>query len=101
MSADQHVVIIGAGHAGGSAAAALRQGGWEGRITIVGDEPELPYQRPPLSKGWLKGEETAESLALRSAKFYGENEIEVRVSARAETIDRDGRRVSLLSLIHI
>ena len=95
MSADQHVVIIGAGHAGGSAAAALRQGGWEGRITIVGDEPELPYQRPPLSKGWLKGEETAESLALRSAKFYGENEIEVRVSARAETIDRDGRRVSL------
>ncbi|HEX2800736.1 MAG TPA: FAD-dependent oxidoreductase, partial [Phenylobacterium sp.] len=48
-----HVVILGAGHAGGAAAALLRQYGFEGPITLVGEEPILPYQRPPLSKGWL------------------------------------------------
>lgn len=97
MNASHHVVIIGAGHAGGSAAAALRQGGWEGRITLIGDEPELPYQRPPLSKGWLKGEESAESLALRSAKFYSEHAIDVRVSTRAEAIDPEEHIVRLAS----
>ena len=95
MSSQQHVVIIGAGHAGGSAAAALRQGGWEGRITLIGEEPDLPYQRPPLSKGWLKGEESAESLALRSAKFYGEHTIDVQVSTRAETIDAERQTIGL------
>ena len=47
------VVIVGAGHAGGSAAALLRQYGWTGPITLIGDEPIAPYQRPPLSKAWL------------------------------------------------
>lgn len=97
MSASPHVVVIGAGHAGGSAAAALRQGGWEGRITLIGEEPELPYQRPPLSKGWLKGEESAESLALRSAKFYGEQQIDVRISTVATAIDPAGQTVCLAS----
>ena len=59
-----HVVILGAGHAGGTAAALLRQYGHEGPITLVGDEPIAPYQRPPLSKAWLKGEADADSLAL-------------------------------------
>ncbi|MFN5618968.1 MAG: FAD-dependent oxidoreductase, partial [Brevundimonas sp.] len=50
------VLILGAGHAGGAAAAALRQFGHDGPILLVGEEPQLPYQRPPLSKAWLKGE---------------------------------------------
>ena len=50
-----HVVILGAGHAGGTAALLLRQFGHKGRITLLGDEPIPPYQRPPLSKAWLKG----------------------------------------------
>ena len=54
------VVIVGAGHAGGSAAAFLRQYGHTGPIVLIGDEPLLPYQRPPLSKGWLKGEADAD-----------------------------------------
>ena len=95
MSANEHVVIVGAGHAGGTAAAVLRQAGWEGAITIVGDEPELPYQRPPLSKGWLKGEETADSLALRSARYYDEHAITVRVSTPAHTLDPEGQAVQL------
>ena len=52
----EHVLIIGAGQAGSQTATSLRQGGFEGAITIVGDEPSLPYQRPPLSKAYLKGE---------------------------------------------
>lgn len=101
MSADQHVVIVGAGHAGGSAAAALRQGAWEGRITLVGDEPDLPYQRPPLSKGWLKGEESAESLALRSAKFYDEHAIDVKLSTTVQAIDTEAQTVTLSAGDHL
>ena len=54
-----HVVIVGAGHAGGSVAALLRQYGWRGPITLIGAEPVPPYQRPPLSKAWLKREADA------------------------------------------
>ncbi len=69
---------------------------------LVGDEPELPYQRPPLSKSWLKGEESAESLALRSPKFYGEQAIDVQISTRAEAIDAAGQTVALANgaLLH-
>ena len=58
------VVIVGAGHAGGSAAALLRQYGWQGPITLIGAEREPPYQRPPLSKTWLKGEGALADLLL-------------------------------------
>ena len=64
------VVIVGAGHAGGSAAALLRQYGWQGPITLIGAEPVPPYQRPPLSKAWLKGEGEFADLLLRPAAFY-------------------------------
>ena len=59
------VLIIGAGHAGGTAAALLRQYGHEGPIVLAGEEPAAPYQRPPLSKAWLKGEADLEALLLR------------------------------------
>ena len=95
MAHASRIVIVGAGHAGGSAVAFLRQYGWKGRITLVGDEPILPYQRPPLSKAWLKGEASAESLALRPAKFYAENEVDLRLSTTAIAINRADRTVIL------
>ncbi|MBP7705453.1 MAG: FAD-dependent oxidoreductase, partial [Caulobacter sp.] len=67
------VVILGAGHAAGAAAGFLRQAGHEGPIVLVGDEPIAPYQRPPLSKAWLKGEADADSLALKETAWYAEN----------------------------
>ncbi len=89
------IVIIGAGHAGGSAAAFLRQYGYKGPLVLVGSEPLLPYQRPPLSKAWLKGEATAESLALRPAKFYATQNVETRLGITAEAIDRAAHTVRL------
>jgi 3-phenylpropionate/trans-cinnamate dioxygenase ferredoxin reductase subunit len=88
-----HVVIVGAGHAGGAAAAMLRQYGFEGSITLIGDEPIPPYQRPPLSKAWLKGEASAESLALKPLEFYVDNDIDLRLNARISLIDRIDKQV--------
>lgn len=89
------VVIAGAGHAGGSAAAMLRQLGWEGPITLVGEEPLPPYQRPPLSKAWLTGEATADSLALRPAAFYLDANIDLRLGTSVTAIDRAAKTVTL------
>ena len=90
-----HVVILGAGHAGGTAAALLRQYGFEGPITMVGEEPLPPYQRPPLSKAWLKGEADADSLALKPLEFYAEHNIDFRASTRATAINRGAKTVTL------
>jgi 3-phenylpropionate/trans-cinnamate dioxygenase ferredoxin reductase subunit len=89
------VVIAGAGHAGGSAAAFLRQMDWPGDIILIGEEPLPPYQRPPLSKAWLKGEADAETLALKPAAFYPEANIDLRLNATAAAIDRAARIVTL------
>jgi len=91
----RHIVIAGAGHAGGAAAAMLRQLGWPGAITLVGEEPIPPYQRPPLSKAWLTGEATADSLALRPATFYPQASIELRTGTRVLGIDRPAHAVAL------
>ncbi|TAJ69610.1 MAG: ferredoxin reductase [Phenylobacterium sp.] len=93
--ASAHVVIVGAGHAGGTAAALLRQYGHEGPITLIGDEPIAPYQRPPLSKAWLKGEADADSLALKPTEFYAENRIDFRPSVTAYKLDRGAKTVAL------
>src|SRR5579859_1354903 len=90
-----HVVILGAGHAGGTAAALLRQYGHAGPITLVGAEPIPPYQRPPLSKAWLKGEADADSLALKPLEFYAEHNIDFRASTTAVAINRGAKTVSL------
>ena len=90
-----HVVIVGAGHAGGTAAALLRQYGFEGPITMIGDEPIPPYQRPPLSKAWLKGEADADSLALKPLEFYAEANIDFRASVSATAINRGAKTVAL------
>jgi 3-phenylpropionate/trans-cinnamate dioxygenase ferredoxin reductase subunit len=89
------VVIVGAGHAGGSAAAFLRQYGHTGAITLIGDEPCLPYQRPPLSKAWLKGEAGEEELQLRPPSFYDEAAITVRTGVLVRSIDRAAKTVTL------
>jgi 3-phenylpropionate/trans-cinnamate dioxygenase ferredoxin reductase subunit len=89
------VVIIGAGHAGGTAAALLRQYGYEAPVTLVGEEPLAPYQRPPLSKAWLKGEADADSLALKPTEFYAGTGIELILGVKVTAIDRARRIVSL------
>jgi 3-phenylpropionate/trans-cinnamate dioxygenase ferredoxin reductase component len=89
------VVIAGAGHAGGSAAALLRQYGWQGPIMLIGAEPVPPYQRPPLSKAWLKGEGEFADLLLRPATFYPTNRIDLRPACEVTAIDRSARTVNL------
>lgn len=96
MSAHQQsVVILGAGHAGGSAAFLLRQFGWCGAITLIGNEACLPYHRPPLSKSWLKGEVELSSLAIRPSKLYVDQNIKVSLKTQVLKIDRCGKRVIL------
>lgn len=92
---DAHVVILGAGHAGGTAAALLRQYGHTGPITMVGEEPIPPYQRPPLSKAWLKGEADADSLALKPLEFYPEQNIDFRPNLKAVKLARSDKTVTL------
>lgn len=87
------VVIIGAGHAGGSAAAFLRQYGYESPITLIGAEQSLPYQRPPLSKAWLKGEAGEDDLQLRPQAFYDSNNITVHLSTSVEAINTDAQEI--------
>ncbi|MGE0420039.1 MAG: NAD(P)/FAD-dependent oxidoreductase [Acetobacteraceae bacterium] len=93
--ASPHVVIVGAGHAGGSAAAELRRAGFQGAITLIGDEPIPPYERPPLSKAWLKGDTDADKLALKPASFYAEAGIDLRLDQTVTAIDRGARTVTL------
>jgi 3-phenylpropionate/trans-cinnamate dioxygenase ferredoxin reductase subunit len=92
---DAGVIIVGAGHAGGTAAALLRQFGYQRPILIIGDEPIAPYQRPPLSKAWLKGEADAESLALRPDSFYREGNIALRLGTRVVGVSPEGKTITL------
>ena len=91
------VVIIGAGHAAGQAAASLRQAKYAGDITIVGDEAHIPYQRPPLSKAYLKGDQSADKVYLRAESFYADRNIAMKLSTRATAIDTTAKTVALSS----
>ena len=91
----EHVVIVGAGQAGASCAMALRRLGYEGRVTIVGEEDAAPYQRPPLSKAYLLGEVGLDRLYLRPPAFYEENDIRLRLGAPVRAIDLAAGRVEL------
>ena len=90
------ILIVGAGHAGFQLAASLRQHGFGGRVVLLNDEAHLPYQRPPLSKAYLKGEGRPDSLMFRPDKFYREQNIELTAD-RAVAIDRGARRLLLAS----
>ncbi|WP_434667492.1 FAD-dependent oxidoreductase [Paraburkholderia sp. A3BS-1L] len=95
MMPNSTVVIVGAGQAGFQAAASLRQAEFGGRILLVGDEPCVPYDRPPLSKSYLAGETGLEGLWLRPEAFYREERIELEVGETVTAIDRQSRRVEL------
>ena len=88
------IVIVGGGHAAGQAAASLRQENYEGEIVVIGEEPHIPYQRPPLSKQYLSGEYGLERVHLRPAKFYETKQIDVRSGVRVESIEPNAQIVS-------
>jgi 3-phenylpropionate/trans-cinnamate dioxygenase ferredoxin reductase subunit len=91
----EHCIIIGASHAAAQLAASLRQEKWEGKISIVGDEPYLPYHRPPLSKAFFVDEKTEEELLIRAANFYEKNNIDLLLGCRVNRIDRDAKKIIL------
>jgi 3-phenylpropionate/trans-cinnamate dioxygenase ferredoxin reductase component len=105
MSED--VVIIGAGQAAAQLAASLRQGGFAGPISMIGDEPYLPYQRPPLSKKFLSERGTPDSLLLRAASFWHERDVRLILGTAAGKVDlrqhrlslRDGREIDYRTLV--
>ena len=90
------VLIVGAGHAGFQVAASLRQHGFAEPVLLINDEAHLPYQRPPLSKAYIKGSAGPESLFFRPEKFYADQRIEL-VADRAAAIDRAARKLKLAS----
>lgn len=89
------VLIIGAGHGGAQAAIALRQAKFAGTIGVIGAEPELPYERPPLSKGYLTGEKAFERILIRPPDFWAEREIEMQTGRAVEAIDPESKIVTL------
>ncbi|WP_297845113.1 FAD-dependent oxidoreductase [uncultured Roseibium sp.] len=91
----EDIVIIGAGQAGAQVAQSLRQGGFEGPLRLIGDEPHPPYQRPPLSKKFLAGEIGAEGLWLRPPAFFTTNNIDHIPNTRVVAIDRGAKRLTL------
>lgn len=92
---DRTFVIVGASLAGAKAAETLRTDGFEGRVVLIGDEPCRPYERPPLSKDYLRGDKTFDDAAVHPASFYEDQRIELRTSTTATALDAAGRRVTL------
>lgn len=90
-----HVVVVGAGQAGSSLVAKLRNSGFDGSITLIGAEPVPPYQRPPLSKAYLLGDMALDRLFLRPESFYAEHRIDLRLNTRVTGIDRTAHTVTL------
>ncbi|MDP4990385.1 MAG: FAD-dependent oxidoreductase, partial [Marivita lacus] len=83
----RHVIVVGAGQAGASCVARLRAKGFDGQITLIGEEPFPPYQRPPLSKAYLLGEMERDRLYLRPESFYAEQGITLKLGAPVTAID--------------
>ncbi|CAM2175398.1 NAD(P)/FAD-dependent oxidoreductase [Burkholderia orbicola] len=89
------VLIVGAGHGGAQTAITLRQAKFEGTIAIVGDERELPYERPPLSKKYLSGEQTFDRILIRPAAFWEERNVTMLLGRRVEAVDGEAKLVRL------
>jgi 3-phenylpropionate/trans-cinnamate dioxygenase ferredoxin reductase subunit len=89
----QNIVIVGAGHGAGQVVATLKQKKFKGKIVLIGDEPYLPYQRPPLSKKFLAGEMAPERLYFKPESFYDDPQVDVQLGTRVVHIDRDARKV--------
>lgn len=89
------VLIVGAGHGGAQAAAVLRQQGYEGSIAVVGDEPEIPYERPPLSKEYFSGEKSFERILIRPASFWADRNVEMLTGRRVSEVDPSAKTVTI------
>src|SRR5688572_17801826 len=88
-------VVLGGGHAGAAAVAALRQGGYPGEIELISSEQGVPYQRPPLSKEWLYEELDAAAVEIRPAAFYEKSRIDLHLGTQVAALDRQARNVIL------
>jgi 3-phenylpropionate/trans-cinnamate dioxygenase ferredoxin reductase subunit len=95
MSTDQTFVVVGASLAGAKAAEGMREAGFEGRIVLVGKERELPYERPPLSKGLLMGETAEEETLVHESGWYDDHKVELRLGTPADAIHREAHEVEL------
>jgi 3-phenylpropionate/trans-cinnamate dioxygenase ferredoxin reductase subunit len=95
MTNPQTFVIVGASLAGAKAAETLRADGFEGRLVLVGAEPERPYERPPLSKDYLRGEVGRENVYVHEADFYARHDIELRLGRTALSIDPERRELAM------
>ncbi len=87
------IAVVGAGLSGGTAAATLREEGFDGRIVLIGDEPDVPYERPGLSKGYLRGELTRDDIMVRPPDWWGANGVEARLGETVERIDPSDKTV--------
>lgn len=90
-----HVVVVGAGQAGASLVIKLRSLGFDGAITLIGEEPQPPYQRPPLSKAYLLGEMARERLFLKPESFYADKDITLRLGEKVTDVDPKAKTVQL------
>ena len=95
MTRERTFVIAGAGLAGAKAAETLRSEGFDGRVVLIGTEPERPYERPPLSKDYLRGEAVRDRLYVHSAGFYERHDIELRTAATVTGLDASAQTVTL------
>jgi 3-phenylpropionate/trans-cinnamate dioxygenase ferredoxin reductase subunit len=93
--AKSDVVIVGAGHGGAQAAIALRQNGFEGSIVVIGREPELPYERPPLSKEYLARDKTFDRIMIRPAQFWEDKQVTMRLSTEVTAVEPVGKVLTL------
>jgi 3-phenylpropionate/trans-cinnamate dioxygenase ferredoxin reductase subunit len=95
MSQRVDAVIVGAGHGGAQAASMLRQLGFSGSVAIIGREPELPYERPPLSKEYLAGDKTFERILIRPANFWAERNVRMMLNTEVTAVDPTAKRLTV------
>ena len=95
LTSDQTAVIVGTGLAGGNAAVTLRDEGWPGRIIMLGEEPGIPFGRPPLSKTYLRGEEGLGGWLVKPAEWYGDHRVELRTGVTIQGVDTRLKKVTL------
>src|SRR6185437_14091883 len=101
MTAHETFVIVGAGLAGAKAAEALRTEGFGGRVVLIGQEAERPYDRPPLSKDYLQGKSEKEKIYLHPEGWYAGHDVELRLDSRVTAIDRGARQLIVQGGEHI
>jgi 3-phenylpropionate/trans-cinnamate dioxygenase ferredoxin reductase subunit len=94
-TAEQTFLIVGGGLAGAGAAEALRSEGFTGRVVLLGEETERPYNRPPLSKDYLQGKSEKDKIYVHPAGWYAEHDVELKLGARVATVDRAAHELGI------